>query len=76
MSKEAKSKSGSEGIESPLKSRKYTAARQQPKSPTEEQMLKEKYAKIESLEERAYAILLDLGMIESTDDDGNEGAFQ
>lgn len=39
-------------------------ARRQPKSPSEEAKLAEKYGKL-SLEDRAYAILLDLGMIYS-----------
>ena len=38
--------------------------RQQPKSPPEEDLLQAKYASIESLEERAYTILMDLGMVE------------
>jgi len=39
-------------------------ARRQPKSPSEEAILAEKYGQL-SLEDRAYAILSDLGMIES-----------
>jgi microcompartment protein CcmL/EutN len=41
---------------------------QQPKSSTEEMQLQVKYASIESLEERAFAILLDLGMIHNHND--------
>jgi hypothetical protein len=40
-------------------------ARQQPKSTEEERKLQEKYASIEDLEERAFNILVDLGMVES-----------
>jgi hypothetical protein len=43
--------------------------KQQPKPPTEEEMLMKKYGSIESLEERAYQILLDLGMVEKTGSD-------
>lgn len=53
-----------------------TAARRQPKSPAEEKKLQEKYASIEDLGERAYTILVDLGMIEESDVDDSEGAFQ
>jgi len=38
-------------------------ARQQPKSPDEEQRLKEKYGSMD-LEERAFNILVDLGMVD------------
>ena len=38
-------------------------ARQQPKSMEEERRLQEKYGKIEDLEERAFNILVDLGMV-------------
>jgi hypothetical protein len=51
----------------PLKNPKYTKARQQPKAPTEEEQLKQKYASIDSLEERAFQVLVDLGMVETTD---------
>ena len=43
---------------------KYVQARQQPKSPEEAKILAGKYAAITSLEERAYQILVDLGMVE------------
>jgi len=43
-------------------------ARRQPKTPEEEQKLKEKYAAIENLSQRAFAIKLDLGIIEITPD--------
>ena len=39
-------------------------ARQQPKSTEEERMLQEKYGKMEDLEERAFSILVDLGMVD------------
>jgi hypothetical protein len=39
---------------------------QQPRSMKEETMLQAKYASIESLEERAFTILMDLGMVEPT----------
>lgn len=38
-----------------------------PKSPAEEERLKAKYAQYDDVGERAYQILLDLGMVESTD---------
>jgi hypothetical protein len=40
---------------------------QQPKPPKEEARLQAKYAAIESLEERAFTILVDLGMVELSD---------
>lgn len=46
---------------------KIANARKQPKSPDEERKLSERYAAM-SLEERAFAILLDLGMIELSPD--------
>ena len=39
-------------------------ARQQPKSTEEERRLMEKYGNIEDLEERAFNILVDLGMVD------------
>ena len=42
----------------------YGKARSQPKAPDEAQALKEKYAAIDSIEERAYQILVDLGIVE------------
>jgi hypothetical protein len=41
----------------------WTKARQQPKSAAEETRLQAKYAAIASLEERAFTILVDLGMV-------------
>ena len=46
--------------------KRYLQARQQPKSPSEEMKLQAKYAAIESVEDRAFQILLDLGMIQKT----------
>ncbi len=43
---------------------KYVQARQQPKSPEEAKILAGKYAAITCLEERAFQILVDLGMVE------------
>ena len=43
-------------------------ARRQPKAPEEERKLQEKYAAIENLSEKAFAIKLDLGIIELTPD--------
>lgn len=43
-------------------------ALRQPKSKDEESKLAEKYAKMDSLEDRAYAVLCDLGMIEEHKD--------
>ena len=40
----------------------------QPKSPDVEARLAAKYGKIDDLEEKAFTILLDLGMVESTSD--------
>ncbi len=48
----------------PLTDRIYVQARQQPKSPKQEAILAEKYAAIETVEERAFQILADLGMVE------------
>jgi hypothetical protein len=48
----------------PLQDKKYVKARTQPKSPREEEILAAKYAAIPTVEERAYQILVDLGMIE------------
>jgi NADH dehydrogenase/NADH:ubiquinone oxidoreductase subunit G len=45
------------------KEERVAQARQQPKSPKEEAELAAKYAAIEDLGERAYTILVDLGMI-------------
>ena len=47
--------------------RSIQEARQQPKSPEEERMLQEKYASL-PLQERAFSILLDLGMVSPTPD--------
>ena len=48
----------------PLKGERYARARMQPKPPAEEETLSTKYAAISSVEERAYQILVDLGMVE------------
>lgn len=50
----------------PAISKMIANARQQPKAPAEEARLQAKYAAIESLEERAYTILVDLGMVQVT----------
>ena len=50
--------------EYPLMHQRFVDARAQPKSPDVEAALASKYAAIQSLEERAFQILLDLGMIE------------
>ncbi|CAB9508425.1 expressed unknown protein [Seminavis robusta] len=54
--------------ELPLMSRKYIEARRQPKSAPEEKRLSEKYEKYTDVGEKAFAILVDLGMIETTED--------
>lgn len=51
----------------PLMSPKYRAARSQPKSAQEESTLAEKYAAIADIGDRAFQILLDLGMIDADD---------
>jgi len=43
-------------------------ARQQPKSTEEESILQQKYASIQDLEERAFNILVDLGMVDLNPD--------
>lgn len=48
----------------------FTKARQQPKSTSYEQWLQRKYQSIPDLESRAFTILVDLGMIETTDNKG------
>mmetsp|Transcript_10724 Transcript_10724/g.30649 ORF Transcript_10724/g.30649 Transcript_10724/m.30649 type:complete len:697 (-) Transcript_10724:603-2693(-) len=50
----------------PLMTKEFLKARQQPKSYFMEQKLSKKYASIESLQERSFQILLDLGMIQLT----------
>ena len=50
----------------PLMAKKYIDARSQPKSVTEESKLADKYASIPDVGDRAFQILLDLGMIESS----------
>ena len=50
----------------PLLHKKYVKARKQPKLPKEEAILAARYAAIPTLEERAYQILIDLGMIEAS----------
>jgi len=54
----------------PLKARQ-----QQPKSPAEEAKLQARYAAIESLEERAFQILVDLGMVEVTVPDSSSSTI-
>ena len=48
--------------------KKFAKARSQPKSPSEEEMLRQKYGAITDVGERAFQILVDLGMVECTDD--------
>jgi hypothetical protein len=50
----------------PVGGRKFEAARQQPKLPEEEDGLKDKYGAIDDVGERAYEILLDLGLVEKS----------
>jgi hypothetical protein len=50
----------------PLQDEQFVHARRQPKSAPEEAALAAKYAAIEDLMDRAYQILVDLGMIEET----------
>jgi hypothetical protein len=50
----------------PVSNRKFQAARQQPKQPEEEDGLKDKYGTIDDVGERAYQILLDLGLVEKS----------
>lgn len=45
---------------------KFAKAREQPKSPREAAALKKRYDAIESLGERCFAILLDLGLVEQS----------
>ena len=47
----------------PVKGRKYERARRQPLAAETEHELAMKYAAIESVEERAYQIVLDLGLV-------------
>ena len=49
----------------PLQDPQFVEARKQPKSPEVEAALAAKYAAIESLEDRAFQILVDLGMVET-----------
>lgn len=48
----------------PVGGSKFQAARQQPRLPKEEEELKDKYGAIPDVGERAYEILLDLGLVE------------
>lgn len=57
----------SKDVELPLMTPQFIRARQQPKSPAEEQRLQKKYASISDIGERAFAILVDLGMVETQD---------
>ena len=50
----------------PLSDHKHRKAREQPKSPNKEATLAARYNSIPTVEERAYQILVDLGMIEVT----------
>jgi hypothetical protein len=50
----------------PLCDPMHLKAREQPKSPTEEAELAAKYARIDDVGERAFQILIDLGMVEVT----------
>jgi hypothetical protein len=50
----------------PLRDPQFLQARRQPKSVEEQERLAMKYASIENLSERAYQVLLDLGMIEKS----------
>jgi hypothetical protein len=50
----------------PLMDEHFVEARRQPKSPEEDHFLAMKYAAIKSLADRAYQIILDLGMIEES----------
>lgn len=52
----------------PLMTPQFIRARQQPKDPAVEQLLQQKYQAIEDLELKAFAILVDLGMIETDDE--------
>jgi tRNA C32,U32 (ribose-2'-O)-methylase TrmJ len=55
-------------LRSGAKKRKNKTIRQQPQNPADAQALSRKYAAIPSLEERAFEILKDLGMLEPLDD--------
>ena len=50
----------------PLRDPPLVGSRQQPKSQSEEEMLKTKYGQIDDVSERAYQILIDLGMVEAS----------
>jgi hypothetical protein len=50
----------------PLQGKQFDLARQQPKPDEEAQLLSAKYAAIESVEERAYQIIMDLGLAQET----------
>jgi hypothetical protein len=55
-------------LRSGAKKRKHKTIRQQPQNAADAQALSRKYAAIPSLEERAFEILKDLGMLEPLDD--------
>lgn len=57
--------------ELPLMSKKYITARSQPKSLSEEKILGQKYGAIADVGDRAYQILVDLGMVEESSFAGN-----
>ena len=51
----------------PLMAPQFVQARQQPKDPKEEQLLRQKYQAISDVGMRAFTILVDLGMVETED---------
>ena len=53
-------------IEYPLRDSQFREARRQPKSQEEKERWALKYARIDNVSERAYQVLLDLGMIEQS----------
>ena len=53
-------------IEYPLQDSQFLEARRQPKSQEEKERWALKYARIDNVSERAYQVLLDLGMIEQS----------
>lgn len=55
----------------PKNGRSIANARKQPKAPSDEEKLKMKYGAIPSVEERAFQILVDLAMVETTDTKGS-----
>ena len=55
--------------ELPLMTPQFVKARQQPKTAMEERLLQQKYQSIANLEDKAFQILVDLGMIETEEED-------